>query len=871
MLFKGANMAKSKLTEEQKKARKREAEKTRRERIRNDPELRKKQQEKQRLLNQKKFQKGQLKLVANMSAREHRLKKKQWRVASNRYYENQKHQNEEVEARGEITPSTSAALSTPTESVQQNFLRDLGRKRRMRNRAKIVQENCKLKSRIVDLERKINTLRHRVYRQNEATNSSTSPRAVIKNLMKTGNKTTIQKKLLFGEVLKKNLSTGYKELKTNAHKFLIRKLLSRNSKVMKKYRLLNQYNCITSKIVPQKQRKITTTRPSIQDLRVKKITTAIRQSITHFFERDDISRMCPGKKDCKTMKKVKKQKRLLLGSLKSLYQKFCESNETFKISYSSFCKLKPFWVVMPKVNDRETCACKICTNMELLTKALHTVGAINKSDPKEIAEYLCCDWDSIACLQRKCASCIDLVIPYNDFTDKVASISYAQWITKKEEITSRGVKKIVTHTTKEEVNSTLVDSVSVFDTEIKKYMHHIGIYLHQVREINHLKKRLELNEVLIHCDFSENYEGKFGTEIQSYHFGGSRKQFTLHTVEVYYRKDAYSEVRNKSLCTLSESLDHSAPAIWAHLQHIFDYLKKNCTRIDVVHFLSDSPSTQYRNKTIFYLIAHGLKFIVPTLKIATWNYSAPGHGKGAPDGIGGTLKRIADDLVAQGVDLASFANFVTTLQTFTRNIQLYVVEASEIMAVADLLPSKANQPVFKGTMQVHQIVYSEKAPHQLLMKSLSCLKCVQCQKFTLGILSYERTIEDSDPDKPGEQETTASFPLEVVLDVNDVTSKPECIGTIDDAVLKPGVYILAKFDGRKNNHYKYVCRIIKELTVQGFRSFNQSKKEFVLREKDVCQIERNDILEILPVPESKVVKRKTVFVFPRAVDINETS
>ncbi|KAG5893719.1 hypothetical protein JTB14_022327 [Gonioctena quinquepunctata] len=35
----------------------------------------------------------------------------------------------------------------------------------------------------------------------------------------------------------------------------------------------------------------------------------------------------------------------------------------------------------------------------------------------------------------------------------------------------------------------------------------------------------------------------------------------------------------------------------------------------------------------------------------TWNYSEPGHGKGAPDGVGGTLKRSADQAVAEGKDV----------------------------------------------------------------------------------------------------------------------------------------------------------------------------------------------------------------------------
>ncbi|KAJ4943776.1 hypothetical protein JOQ06_006271, partial [Pogonophryne albipinna] len=39
------------------------------------------------------------------------------------------------------------------------------------------------------------------------------------------------------------------------------------------------------------------------------------------------------------------------------------------------------------------------------------------------------------------------------------------------------------------------------------------------------------------------------------------------------------------------------------------------------------------------------------LKQITWNYSERAHGKGAPDGVGGAVKRMADNHVHGGKDL----------------------------------------------------------------------------------------------------------------------------------------------------------------------------------------------------------------------------
>ena len=77
-------------------------------------------------------------------------------------------------------------------------------------------------------------------------------------------------------------------------------------------------------------------------------------------------------------KRLKNRKRFLLGSMKNLYEKFCESTTTYKMSYSTFCKLKPFWVVAPKVTDIETCACNTHANAQFLVEAMYRAGTIDR-------------------------------------------------------------------------------------------------------------------------------------------------------------------------------------------------------------------------------------------------------------------------------------------------------------------------------------------------------------------------------------------------------------------------------------------------------------------------------------------------------------
>lgn len=186
--------------------------------------------------------------------------------------------------------------------------------------------------------------------------------------------------------------------------------------------------------------------------------------------------------------------------------------------------------------------------------------------------------------------------------------------------------------------------IEVFQKDLEELASHHYNWIHQVREFRHLKENLQANEMVLHIDFSENYACKLNTEIQAFHFGGNRQQATLHT-EV-----AYGSGGSQSYATISQSLRHDERAVWAHIKPVIEAFKvKSGHEIDTLHILSDGPATQYRNRANCFLLSripYSLGF-----KMVTWNFSERSHGKGAPDGVGGALKRIADKYVLGGRDL----------------------------------------------------------------------------------------------------------------------------------------------------------------------------------------------------------------------------
>ena len=146
---------------------------------------------------------------------------------------------------------------------------------------------------------------------------------------------------------------------------------------------------------------------------------------------------------------------------------------------------------------------------------------------------------------------------------------------------------------------------------------------------------------------------------------------------------------------------HDVPTVWAHLIPVLAHLRNDIdtdNSIKCLHFESDSPSGQYRNRSNAYLMST-IPFDMGYSDVS-WNYYEVGHGKGAPDGVGAAMKRNADDLVSHGRDILNARNLYDELSPST-SIKLFVVSDEDIAEIDKLVPS--NIPPVPGLMNVHQI------------------------------------------------------------------------------------------------------------------------------------------------------------------------
>lgn len=740
---------------------KRERESARRVKIKNNPEEYEKQRERERQRYIKRKEQGKIKLISDLSEREKRIQRKKW-VKNNRNYRMKKKEKISLEHRlaSDTPPVSDVENSDQTEKPDPE--KDLRRKivrirmkasREAARQKKIIeslkQENAKIRSKLLKARM---TAAQRSPEQNRYPITELTPNTKVDQMVQEFGievPSTIKKELLFGECVKQQLTQNFRSLKNNKTKQQFFKAVG--GKILKKYRVSNKLKMAKSlrRSYQTSLRKNLNEKKNINRLRLKNV----KEDVISFFQNDENSRLCAGKKECITFKKVKKQKRYMNYSLKSLYKKYL-SEEKFKISYSTFCRLRPFWVLPPKLGSRDTCLCVKHDNFRLLVEKLYAENVILSKNPEDLVGAITCLQKKEDCLTRSCSNCIDKQVPFQEFIGN-RLCKYQQWRTRKEtRISSKTGKPIIVQITlKEDLHVSLYSLAKELLSLLPGYLQHLRNIFHQHKAILAIKKSLSDKELLLHIDFSENYCCKYSTEAQSVHFGASRQQITLHTGV------AYKKGKIQSFCTISSNLRHDPKAIAAHLTPVIKHFCNNSS-IDTLYFLSDSPSTQYRNKTMFLVLAQYIPKIFPAIANINWSYSEAGHGKGAPDGVGATLKRTADRLVAERVDIKNYDDFLNVVKENTHNILIYTIGDKDILKVENEL--RDSPETFKGTLKVHNVTWN-RINKTLIFNSLTCTMCSPgeiCNHFSIGTAKANKNIETANCEEENKLQKPSSSQVE---------------------------------------------------------------------------------------------------------------
>lgn len=791
-----------------------------------------------------------------MTPREQRRIRKIWRERTKRHRDRLKKVTRNV-------PDTPPPSDNEEQAAPQMVHNNRAHAAKMRsfNQRKLRNKTIKKqKEKIKRLSEKLKTYKRKLKRitKKETIIDEMTPNSKITALISDtrGNVEEVKRKLLFSEIMENQLKENVKLIKNDKEEKIFRRVLS--GPIVNKYKtVLKEMNINPIKTTGKMNRSLLDfERKARKDKKSNKITA----SITRFLEEDCNSRLCPGKKDFITKNKVKKQKRILLDTMKHLYSKYLKSSK-IKMSYTMFCRMRPFWIIPPRITHRETCLCVTHANMDLILSCLNQAKILLFSKHQSLVEYLCCDRYRELCISRECEKCKTRQIPYQKFDNSI-SIKYNNWQSIIEEIEDIKTKKIrkVRKYTKKTIISTPRDIILKLENNLEGFLKHEFNIYHQYQIVKSLKDNLNENDCLIHMDFSENYNTKYSEEIQSFHFGGSRTQISLHTVVVY--------TKNKTECfaTMSNILHHNVPAIWAHLQPIMQLLPIS---IENINFLSDGPVTQYRNKYMFFYLACQLTTFYPNISNYTWNYHEAGHGKGAPDGIGGTCKRTADRLVANGTDIPNIETFAKAIEENCPGIKTFVISDADIQLQQRIFDShQLHIKPFSGTLKVHQVRGSAFLPFKLKLKSLSCFCSTDsCPHYHLGQIVYPQNVKN--------KLNVAEIYSESDAEFDEVPSFSKNSVDYGNQTYRNGDYVLVKFI-QKKNEYRYVGVCSSELDedngeilVTFLKCCNDSATLFKVDEKDTSYIPLEQMCRQLPQPELVVQGDRIFLKFQTPVDIFE--
>lgn len=419
-------------------------------------------------------------------------------------------------------------------SAQPYDPRNRTRKRISRAVSEANRKIKKLEKENTDLKKNADKYRKRYERQNSASKAppttvlfedfvneiQASPMSAVKKDLTTMGLSTknvpknILKKLVFNESVITELQVCRK-LDSDKKGSTLNRILS--GKVMKKYRL---HNMSRKKFNFSATRKDQCPLSQSQTARLcrNQVIYNLKKSVTDFFECDDVTLMCPGKKDAVKVGSVKVQKRLLNDYMKNVYAKFCSEFPFQKLSYTTFTRMRPTYVKLVNFFSRNACLCKYHQNYALPIECIHNLGIkITSKDPEYFLRWISTECgtgkeDIIVFLKSLCPD----NLPNN--------IVFSMWDSVVDEKGKKKVKVV-------SVSNTQNDFFKHFAECHDSFSGHSMRVANQFSAVKSLKSLISSKEALVQMDFAENYTCVSLDEIQSAYWG--QTQVTIHPIVVY--------------------------------------------------------------------------------------------------------------------------------------------------------------------------------------------------------------------------------------------------------------------------------------------------------------------------------------------------
>lgn len=448
----------------------------------------------------------------------------------------------------------------------------------------------------------------------------------------------------------------------------------------------------------------------------KSLAAEVVATVRSYYESDEISRVCPGTKDCVTVKnengdKVAMSKRLVLCNLMEAFRSFKDKHPGVKIGFSKFAELRPKNCVLAgSSGTHSVCVCTTHQNLKLMIENTK-IGTLTNNELQTykhcIARTLC-NPASIQCHLGECSSCpgtehIKSLLTETFEEHSIEKVTFRQWIS-------------VDRCNLETLEKSTPEFIDLFTQHLSSLVRHDFIAKQQSSFLNKVKENLGSSEYLVMLDFSENYSFVLQDAAQSYHWNNG--QATVHPFVIYYKKD---NVEHVSFVIISECLEHNTIAVYCFQKKLIEFMKEKFgDDITKIYYFSDGSAAQYKNRKNFTNLSfHKKDFNIE----AEWHFSATAHGKSAYDGVGGTVKRLAARASLQ----RPYDNQIQTpFQLYEWSVQnIFVanftyVTQQEYIETERQLESRLNKSLtIEGTQKLHAYIPVPSSNSQMKVKVFS--------------------------------------------------------------------------------------------------------------------------------------------------------
>ena len=361
------------------------------------------------------------------------------------------------------------------------------------------------------------------------------------------------------------------------------------------------------------------------------ISNERRNAVQDFLRRQDNSQELPDQKN--------QGKYALTDTLINLHQKFRSENPHEKMHYSWFCGVRdPKQFKDVSYLSRNVCLCITHANIHLAIDICPTLPksseALSQLSDDEISSKVE-NW-------------------------KVNQVKIDQWESVDIVMDKKGIdgeekkvkrKEIIHHTMSK------ADYLKFLLGLMPEFRQHQYRVTEIFRQLRFLKKKMGPNAVVVYLDYAENWPVRYMDEIQENHY--NNKLVTVLPMVVYYNSG--DTIKHKSFCMLSDDTNHSVATTVVGITRLVPYLHQLVESLKMIHFVSDSPVSQFRNQFMAHFVAHFGR-VFPDAQ-CTWTWMEAGHGKSACDGVGGGVKKVGNNMVKTKIIIRNAEEFNEAMQT----------------------------------------------------------------------------------------------------------------------------------------------------------------------------------------------------------------